>query len=69
MAGLFRDLLLQLTGVVSPRNASIYERIKAKKGGGNTIIATARKFLGDIYRTLKNNWVFADFSNFVLAED
>jgi transposase len=45
-----------------------YERIKAKKGGGKAIIATARKFLGIIYRTLKNNWVFADFPNFVLAE-
>jgi transposase len=45
-----------------------YERIKAKKGGGKAIIATARKFLGIIYRTLKNNWMFADFPNFVLAE-
>ncbi|HKQ07069.1 MAG TPA: IS110 family transposase, partial [Blastocatellia bacterium] len=32
------------------------------------IIATARKFLGIIYRTLKNDWVFEDFPNFVLAE-
>ncbi len=32
------------------------------------IIATARKFLGIIYNTLKNNWVFEDFPNFVLAE-
>jgi len=48
---------------------SFYERIKAKKGGGKAIIATARKFLGVIYRTLKHNWVFADFPNFVLAED
>jgi transposase len=28
----------------------------------------ARKFLGIIYRTLKNKWVFEDFPNFVLAE-
>lgn len=47
---------------------SFYERIKARKGGGKAIIATARKFLGIIYRTLKHNWVFADFPNFVLAE-
>jgi transposase len=46
-----------------------YERLKQKKGAGKAIIATARKFLGIIYRTLKNNWVFADFPNFVLAED
>lgn len=48
---------------------NFYQRLKAKKGGGKAIIATARKFLGVIYRTLKNNWVFADFPNFVLAED
>jgi hypothetical protein len=29
----------------------------------------ARKFLGIICRPLKNNRVFADFPNFVLAED
>ncbi|HWQ35231.1 MAG TPA: IS110 family transposase [Blastocatellia bacterium] len=46
-----------------------YEKLKAKKGAGKAIIATARKFLGIIYRTLKYNWVFADFPNFVLAED
>ena len=26
------------------------------------------KLLGIIYRTLKNQWVFEDFPNFVLAE-
>jgi len=31
-------------------------------------IATARKFLGIVYRTLKHGWVFSDFPNFVLAE-
>jgi hypothetical protein len=29
----------------------------------------ARKFLGIIYRTLKYQWTFADFPNFVLAEE
>ena len=43
-----------------------YTRMKAKKGAGKAIIATAHKFLGIIYRTLKNNWVFADFPNLVL---
>jgi hypothetical protein len=33
------------------------------------IIALARKLLGIICRTLKNNWVFEDFPNFVLAEE
>ncbi|MBA3356465.1 MAG: IS110 family transposase [Pyrinomonadaceae bacterium] len=44
-----------------------YERIKARRGAGKAIIATARKFL-IIYLTLKNKWVFAEFPNFVLAE-
>jgi len=43
-------------------------RKATKKGSGKAIIATAHKFLGIIYRTLKNNWVFADFPNYVLAE-
>jgi len=30
--------------------------------------ALARKFLGIIYKTLKNNWVFEDFPNFVLVK-
>jgi transposase len=54
-----------------------YERIKARRGGGKAIIALARKFLGiipacaphaDRYQTLKNNWIFDDFPNFVLAK-
>jgi hypothetical protein len=32
------------------------------------IIALAHKFLSIIYYTLKNNWIFEDFPNFVLAE-
>jgi hypothetical protein len=35
--------------------------------GRKANIALARKFLGVIYRTLKNNWGLEDFSNFVLA--
>lgn len=45
-----------------------YERIKKRKGHGKAKIALARKFLGIIYDTLKNEWVFEDFNNFVLAE-
>jgi transposase len=52
----------------SPYLRQFYERIKAKKGAGKAIIALARKFLGIIYRTLKNGWIFEDFPNFVLAE-
>lgn len=41
-------------------------RIKSKRGGGKAIIALAKKLLGIIYQTLKNNWIFEDFPNFVL---
>jgi transposase len=53
----------------SPYLKSFYERVKARRGAGKAIVALARKFLGIIYRTLKNRWVFADFPNFVLAEE
>lgn len=52
----------------SPYLKSFYERVRARRGAGKAIIALARKFLGIIYRTLKNKWVFQDFPNFVLAE-
>jgi len=52
----------------SPYLRRFYERVKARRGAGRAIIALARKFLGIIYRTLKNKWVFEDFPNFVLAE-
>lgn len=52
----------------SPYLRKFYERVKARRGAGRAIIALARKFLGIIYRTLKNKWVFEDFPNFVLAE-
>lgn len=51
----------------SPYLKSFYERIKTKKGAGKAIIATSRKMLGIIYNTLKNNWVFEDFTKFKLA--
>lgn len=52
----------------SPYLKNFYERVKTRRGAGKAIIALARKFLGIIYRTLKNKWVFEDFPNFVLAE-
>lgn len=45
-----------------------YSEKKESRGTGKAIIGLARKFLGIIYRTLKNKWVFADFPKFVLAE-
>jgi transposase len=52
----------------SPYLKRFYERIKSRRGAGKAIIALARKFLGIIYRTLKNKWVFEDFPSFTLAE-
>ena len=46
---------------------NFYQRIQRGRGGGKANIALARKFLGVIYHTLKNNWVFEDFPDFVLA--
>lgn len=45
-----------------------YEQIKTRRGHGKAKIALARKYLKIIYSTLTNNWVFADFNNFELAE-
>jgi transposase len=51
----------------SPYLQKHYRRIAAARGTGKAIIALARKFLGIIYKTLKNNWIFEDFPRFVLA--
>ena len=50
----------------SPYLAKFYHKIQARRGTGKAIIALAKKFLGVIYHTLKNDWVFEDFPNFVL---
>jgi len=44
-------------------------KLKAKKGSGKAVIATVRKLLTIIYRTLKNNCVFEDFNNFKLQSN
>jgi len=44
-----------------------YERINRHRGSGKAIIAAVRKFLGIIYQTLKNDWIFEDFPSFVIA--
>jgi len=64
-----RTTLVQCTLIAirySPYLRDFYLRLKAKKGSGKAIIATARKLLGIIYQTLKNEWIFEDFPNFVL---
>ncbi len=67
---LARTTLVQCTLVAkrySPYLRNYYERIKRTRGSGKAIIATARKLLGIIYKTLTNGWIFEDFPNFVIA--
>ena len=69
---LARTALVQSTLIAiryNPYLRDFYMKLKLKKGGGKAIIATARKLLTIIYRTLKNNWVFEDFTNFKLQPD
>ncbi len=51
----------------SPYLQSYYRRIASHRGTGKAIIALARKFLGIIYKTLKNGWVFEDFASYRLV--
>ena len=67
-----RTTLVQCTWVAirySSYLREFYERIKAGKGSGKAIIATARKLLGIIYDTLKHDWVFKDFSRFEIEPE
>lgn len=48
----------------SPYLKHFHQRIRERRGVGKAIIATARKLLAIIYDTLKNGWVFNDFTTF-----
>lgn len=66
-----RTTLVQCTLIAkrySPYLREFYARIKARKGSGKAIIATAKKLLGIIYMTLKEKIVFDDFPNFVIKK-
>ena len=68
---LARKTLVQCTLIAkrySPYLNTFYEKVKAKRGTGKAIIATARKLLNTIFHTLKNNWVFEDFTKFTLHQ-
>jgi transposase len=65
-----RTALVQCSRVAkkcSPYLQKFYQPIPRSRGRGKPNPALARKFLGVIYHTLKNNRVFEDFPNFVLA--
>jgi len=65
-----RTVLVQSTLIAiryNPYLRAFYLKLKAKTGSGKAIIATARKLLTIVYRTLKNDWIFEDFKQFKLA--
>lgn len=66
-----RTVLIQCALIAkrySPYLQRYYEGIKARRGTGKAIVALARKFLGIIYRTLKENLIWEDFPNGVVRE-
>jgi transposase len=68
---LMRTTLVQCTLIAIRYSGYLngfYRRIKARRGAGKAIIATARKLLGIIYETLKSGWIFDDFAAFKIAE-
>ena len=48
--------------------SNYYNRMKARRGTGKAIVALARKFLGVIYRTLKDDLIWEDFPNGVIRD-
>ena len=69
---LMRTTLVQCTLVAIRYSGylnSFYRRIKERRGSGKAIIATARKLLKIIYDTLRNHWVFEDFTQFKIKQN
>ena len=69
---LMRATLVQCTLVATRYSGylnAFYQRMKERRGAGKAIIATARKLLSIIYDTLKNGWVFEDFTEFKIKEN
>jgi transposase len=68
---LMRTTLVQCTLIAIRYSGylnAFYQRIKQRRGAGKAIIATARKLLAIIYDTLRNGWVFEDFTEFKIKE-
>jgi transposase len=66
-----RTILIQCALIAKRYSAYLhryYERIKARRGTGKAIVALARKFLGIIYRTLKEDLIWEDFPNGVIRD-
>jgi transposase len=66
-----RTVLIQCALIAkrySPYLQRYYERIQARRGTGKAIVALARKFLGIIYLTLKDNLIWEDFPNGLIRD-
>jgi transposase len=66
-----RTVLIQCALIAKRYSAYLqryYERIKSRRGTGKAIVALARKFLGVIYRTLKDNLIWEDFPSGVIRD-
>ena len=67
-----RTTLVQSTLVAIRYNdylKNFYLRLKAKKDSGKAIVATARKYLIIIYKTLKYDLMFENFNEFQLVQN
>lgn len=67
-----RTTLVQCTLIAiryHPRLQEFYLRLKAKKGSGKAIIATARKLLEMIYFTLVNDIIWEDFTRGLIKSE
>ena len=64
-----RTTLVQCSLIAKRYNSYLHdfhESVKRRRGGAKANIALARKFLEIIFRTLKNHWIFEDFTQFKL---
>ena len=69
---LIRTTLVQCTLIAIRYSGYLnrhYQRIRERRGFGKAIIATARKLLSIICDTLKNGWVFEDFTEFKIKQN
>jgi len=67
-----RSALVQCSLIAKRYNSylkNFHESVKSRRGGAKANIALARKFLDIVYRTLKNKWMFEDFTQFKLVKN
>ncbi len=62
-----RTSLVQCTWIAIRLSEQLLRACKKKRGSAKAIIATARKFLTTIFYTLKNDWVFKNFTKYEIS--